>query len=100
PAIVRLADEGDAVAAGVVDSAAAAVAAAVRDCVLLLDPAIVVLGGGVGSADHRLTRQVAERVPAMLHRTGPPNLERARAGSDAGLLGAAYVAWRTTHEVR
>ena len=96
PEIVRRADEGDAVAAGVVDSAAAAVAGAVRDCVLLLDPATVVLGGGVGSADHRLTRQVAERVPAMLHRAGPPTIERARAGSDAGLLGAAYVAWRAT----
>ena len=96
PEIVRGADAGDAVAAGVVDSAAAAVAAAVRDCVLLLDPATVVLGGGVGSADHRLTRQVAERVPAMLHRAGPATIERARAGSDAGLLGAAYVAWRVT----
>jgi glucokinase len=81
------------VAAGVVDSAAAAVARAIRDCVLLLDPATVVLGGGMGSADHRLTRSVAEQVPSLLRRPNPPPVQRARAGPAAGLLGAAVLAW-------
>jgi glucokinase len=88
------ADAGDERALAVVTSAARAVAGAVAAVVQLVDPDLVVLGGGVGTGPGRLPDLVAEAVPAFLHRPGPPPVERALAGADAGLVGAGLVGWR------
>jgi glucokinase len=90
----RLAADGDATAGEIIESAAASVAAALAALVQVLDPRVVVLGGGVGSSGGSLPRRVAEWTPALLHRPAPPRVEPARAGADAGLVGAAVVAWR------
>jgi glucokinase len=73
--------------------AAVAVAHAVAALVQVLDPDVVVLGGGIGTSGGPLPGGVRDAVPALLSRPGPPPVEPAVAGSDAGLLGAALVAW-------
>jgi glucokinase len=73
--------------------AAEAVAHAVAALVQVLDPDVVVLGGGVGTSGGPLPAGVRDAVPGLLARPCPPPVEPARAGADAGLLGAARVAW-------
>ena len=73
--------------------AADAVAHAVVALVQVLDPDVVVLGGGVGTSGGPLQTGVRDAVPRLLARPCPPPVEAARAGADAGLLGAARIAW-------
>jgi glucokinase len=73
--------------------AATAVAHAVAALVQVLDPEVVVLGGGIGTSGGRLPADVRDAVPGLLGRACPPPVEPARTGADAGLLGAALVAW-------
>jgi predicted NBD/HSP70 family sugar kinase len=85
---------GTAGAREVVDSALLAdqadvLAVAIRTVQALLDPELIVLGGGIGCR-----ADVADRVAAALaaHGTPPPRLERSQLGEDAGLLGALALA--------
>ncbi len=91
--VARYADEGDAKARLVVESAAGALAHAMAALVLVLDPAVVVLGGGVGTGTGALSATVQEAVPQLLARRGSPPVEPAVAGPDAGLVGAGLLAW-------
>jgi predicted NBD/HSP70 family sugar kinase len=71
------------------DDQAAVLASAIRAVQALLDPELIVLGGGIGCR-----ADVTERVQNALaaHGTPPPRLERSRLGEDAGLLGALALA--------
>jgi predicted NBD/HSP70 family sugar kinase len=62
---------------------------AIRAVQALLDPELIVLGGGIGCR-----ADVAGRVHDALaaHGTPPPRVERSRLGEDAGLLGALALA--------
>ena len=71
-----------------------AVAHALRACVALLDPDLVVLGGGIGCSDSLLPRLVTEELATLLTRPNPPRVEQAILGARAGLLGAALVGWQ------
>lgn len=84
---------GDEVAAGIISSAASALAYALRDCVLLLDPDLIVLGGGVGTSGGELPAKVRASLPGLLRRPRPPEVVPARAGAEAGLVGAGLAAW-------
>jgi glucokinase len=75
--------------------AAEAVAHAVAALVQVLDPEVVVLGGGIGTSGGPLPAGVRDAVPGLLARPCPPPVEPSRAGADAGLLGAALVAWES-----
>jgi glucokinase len=77
--------------AGAVEAVAHAVAALVQ----VLDPELVVLGGGIGTSGGALPNGVRDAVPGLLARASPPPVVPARAGADAGLLGAALVAWES-----
>ena len=92
--VSRLALAGDPDAEAVVASGAAAVAHAVAALVLVLDPDVVVLGGGVGTGGGPVPARVRAALPRLLARPGAPEVEPALAGGDAGLLGAAHVAWQ------
>lgn len=92
--VARLAGAGHVEAELVVTTAAEAVARAVVSLVQVLDPGVVVLGGGVGAGAGTLPRLVRDLVPSLLTRPDPPAVEPARAGPDAGLLGAGLVAWQ------
>lgn len=80
-------------AMAVLDSAGRAVGTALGWLVGVLDPAVVVLGGGLGSAE-TLAGDAARRAydDTVARRPGPPPLLPARLGAHAGLIGAALAA--------
>jgi glucokinase len=91
--VVRRSTDGDdPVADDIVDSVARALAHALAQVVHLLDPDVIVLGGGLGTSGTRPPRLVAELLPSLLHRPDPPPVEPAVAGPRAGLVGAGLLA--------
>ena len=87
--VFAAADRGDARATALLVDQAAALATAIRAVQALLDPRVIVLGGGIGCRPG-----VAERVREALvaHGTPAPPVEVSRLGEDAGLLGALALA--------
>jgi predicted NBD/HSP70 family sugar kinase len=84
--VFAAAEQGDERARLLLGDQARALATAVRAVQALLDPGLIVLGGGIGCR-----AGVAERVRAALG-TPAPRLEVTRLGEDAGLLGAVALA--------
>lgn len=93
-AVVGRAADGDPVAVKVVDSAAGALAHALAQVVHLLDPEVVVVGGGLGTSGTRLPQLVAKLLPGLLARPDPPPVEFAVAGPRSGLVGAGLLGFR------
>lgn len=90
--IVRRAYAGDAPARHVLTTAGEALGSALADVVSLLDPPIIVLGGGLGCAETPLHQSLrATYDERVARRPSPPPLVRAELGSRAGVLGAALV---------
>ena len=92
--ITAMAAAGQRDALRIVASAASAVAHALGACVAVLDPDLVVLGGGIGCSDSLLPRLAAEELATLLTRPNPPGVVPASLGARAGLLGAALLAWQ------
>ncbi len=91
--VLAAADRGDPAAAEVVTSAARSLAIALGWLVCLLDPAALVLGGGLSQAAGLWAETLASHTErAVASRSGPPSLLRAELGADAGLIGAAAAA--------
>jgi len=95
--IAHRAERGDADADAVVSEQARALALAVVSIISVLDPALVVFGGGIGSR-----RQVVARVEAefsrLTRRTIP--LRISKLGERAGLIGATELARAHAHAER
>jgi glucokinase len=93
--VVALASEGAPDALGVLDELGRWVAVGLADLVNVLDPSVVVLGGGVVDAGDLLLEPVRAHFARMAigagHRRTPP-IEVARLGSSAGAIGAALLA--------
>jgi len=91
--VERLAADGDATAAEVLRTAAEALGHVIGDVVCVLDPAAVVLGGGLGTADGALGRALRSAFSRRLSaRPDAPPLLIAALGPGAGLVGAGLVA--------
>ncbi|MFO1540083.1 MAG: ROK family protein [Chloroflexota bacterium] len=91
-AVVAAARAGDPMAHAVVTSAGAATGAALATLVRLLDPALVVLGGGLAGAGDPWRGALRAALRAGLAgRPHPPRLRRAALGRDAGSVGAALL---------
>jgi glucokinase len=92
--VVEAARAGDAEASAVADEFAWWVAAGIANLVDLLDPSIVVLGGGVVEADDVLLPRIRAAVPrqvlAVEHRPEVP-VVKAHFGERAGAIGAAVL---------
>ena len=93
-AIQARALDGDTAAREVFQRAGRALGRAIRHLVYVLDPHVVVLGGGLGSSDHLARAAMLAELGAGHDRPGFPPVQSARTGADAGLLGAAIVAER------
>ncbi len=93
--IFDLAAEGDSTAAQVVRYTAAVLADALADMCLLLNPQVVVLGGGVGSHAElcRATDALAQR-----HEFARPPLRSSSLGTQAQLHGAVSVSLSAAEE--
>lgn len=93
PAVFAAAAEGEIWASAVLDRSVAVVARLLQNLQLLFDPAVMVVGGGVGLADG-----YRERVEARLADLPPhlkPEIRAAALGKTAGVIGAADLARRT-----
>lgn len=93
--VIARAKGGDPVAARVWGEALDALAIAIAGYTLLLDPTLVVMGGGLAEAGDALLVPLRERVAARLAFRDPPEITRSLLGTAAGTLGAAVLAWRT-----
>lgn len=92
--VIDLAEAGDDVARTVVTTAGAALGAMMAHLVNVLDPEVVVLGGGLGLVGGAYRRAIDDAFRAHiwsdLHRNLP--LVSAQRGVDAGVVGAALFA--------
>lgn len=86
----------DADAAAVWTDAAGALGLALASAALLLDPALIVLGGGLAGAGERLREPVAGALADRLAWRAAPEVRVSPLAGRAGLLGAALLAWQTT----
>src|SRR5580698_181511 len=87
--IFRLLEQGDEVAATVLDTTAHWVALAVVTLQSLLDLELIVFGGSIGVRPE-LYERVQRALPALFSR--PVAIEPSRLGDRAGLIGAAWAA--------
>lgn len=83
----------DAAAARVWQDAVGALALGLATLTLLLDPALVVLSGGLAAADG-LFGPLADALAARLAWRQPPSLRQSLLGDDGALLGAAMLGFR------
>lgn len=86
--IFRLLQEGDPIAAAVLDTTARWVALAVATLQSLLDLELIVFGGSIGVRPE-LYERVRQALPAFFSR--PINIAPSRLGDRAGLIGAVYA---------
>lgn len=94
--VVAAAAKGNEAAVYVVRSAAATLGASIGALVNVLDPALVVLGGGLGLSEglyrETLIASARRHIWWPGHRELP--IVSAKTGADAGWLGAAVAAWQ------
>jgi glucokinase len=97
PAVTAAAQGGDKVAAEAFDQVGRALGAGLADLVNVLDPHLIVIGGGVAEAGELLLGPTSEAYLAALAERGrlpAAPVRMARLGSLAGLVGAADLARR------
>ncbi len=85
---------GEPAAVAVWDDALDALARAIVHYQTLLDPQLVVLGGGLASAGRALFEPLRERIRQWTRFGEPVAVVPAALGEDAGCRGAAIAAWR------
>lgn len=91
--VFAAANGGDAAAAQAVSETASYLATSIASVVNLLDPEVVVVGGGMADAGEAFMETVRAGVNARVHAglTGRVRIEPAGLGNRAGLLGAAML---------
>ncbi|HZT29824.1 MAG TPA: ROK family protein [Bryobacteraceae bacterium] len=94
-AVVAAARRGDALAASVLEDVARYLAMGIANIISLLNPEMVVLGGGLMQAGDLLLPLIRRQVPewAQPFSARAVKIELTRLGEDAGLLGAARLAF-------
>jgi glucokinase len=85
--------DSDPVARAVWVKAIEALALALATTTLLIDPGLIVLGGGLARAGDALLKPLSGRLAARLAWRPPPPLELSALGTDAGWRGAGLLAW-------
>ncbi len=93
--VTELAAAGDHDCEVLVDLLAGALGVGIASLVAVLDPTVVILGGGLSEAGDLLldpTREALAREITGAGRRPPPELRQAALGNDAGLIGAADLA--------
>ncbi|WP_372594121.1 ROK family glucokinase [Actinotalea sp.] len=95
PAITAAAQEGDALAISLLAELGRWIGEGSASVAALLDPALVVIGGGVGAAGDLLLEPTREAYRGALSASGfrpEARIELAAMGNDAGIVGAADLA--------
>ena len=91
--VIDAAKAGDEAAKAVFGGYVQALAVGIINIINMLDPEVIVLGGGVSAAGEFLLNAVREAVkPMMFFKTMPyARIELAQLGNDAGIIGAAML---------
>ena len=91
--VIDAAKAGDAAAKAVFGGYVQALAVGIINIINMLDPEVIVLGGGVSAAGEFLLDAVREAVkPMVFFKTMPyARIELAQLGNDAGIIGAAML---------
>lgn len=100
--VVEAARSGDTEAGVVLDEFAWWLAAGIGNLVDILDPSVVILGGGVMDAADVLLARVVDAVPGQVMGSGhrpPVSIAVASAGEHAGAVGAALIATTSVGDV-
>ncbi len=92
--VARRAAAGEAIAVAVWGEAIQALALALANYATLLDPAMIVIGGGMAAAGDDLFGPLRELLRAQTRFGEPPPVVPAALGDEAGRQGAAIAAWR------
>jgi glucokinase len=92
--VAALAADGDPTAGEVWRGALDALAMSITNYATLLDPELVVIGGGMASAGPSLFDPLRARLAALARFADPPPVVAAALGPEAGRQGAAIAAWR------
>ena len=92
--VIRRAEAGDTVAGRIVSDAITALGRAFVHYVLLMDPELILIGGGLAAASAALLDPLTREVQAGLAWRPAPTISKGRFTADAGLQGAGLLAWR------
>jgi predicted NBD/HSP70 family sugar kinase len=95
-AVFDAARDGDPAARGVVDSVGARVGLAIAAVVPVLDPSLVILGGGIGRSADLLMPSIRRELEAVSPFT--PRIEASSLGEEAELIGAVAFALEAARE--
>jgi glucokinase len=96
--VIALARKGDQAATRVFDDAVTVLGRALVIYTLLMDPELIVVGGGLANAGHALLGPIAEQLrQGLVWRNAPP-LRLAHFGAAAGRIGAALIGWSAWEE--
>lgn len=91
--VISRAAAGDPLAQGVFRDAITALGRALVNYVLIMDPEVIVLGGGLSGAEAALLDPLAREVQGGLAWRSAPTIATGRFAADAGRRGAALLAW-------
>ncbi len=85
--------KGDVLASNVINQACAYLGAGIASAVNLLNPQLVVIGGGVSEGGQGFIRRIEKEVKKRAFPSATKNLKvvRAKLGNDAGFIGAAML---------
>jgi glucokinase len=98
--VISQAAAGDAIANRILQDAIEALGRALVNYVLLMDPELILMGGGMAASGAALLQPLAREVQAGLAWRQAPAISIGRFAGDAGRRGAGLLAWRALQESR
>jgi glucokinase len=98
--VISRAAAGDPVANGIFKDAITALGRALVNYILLMDPEVILIGGGMAASGDALLQPLTREVQAGLAWRMAPTISNGRFGGDAGRRGAGLLAWRALQESR
>jgi glucokinase len=98
--IAEAAGEGDGLACQVMAETGYYIGLALCNCIVLCDPDLIVIGGGIAAAGDLLFEPIRRTVRHRSHISGfdVSKIIPAELGNDAGMYGAAALAWERLEE--
>jgi glucokinase len=98
--VISRAAAGDPVADAIFSDAITALGRALVHYVLLMDPELIIIGGGMAAAGATLIQPLTREVQAGLAWRPAPTISNGKYAGDAGYRGAGLLAWRSLEEAR
>jgi glucokinase len=98
--VISRAAAGDPVAVGIFNDALIGLGRALVHYVLLMDPELIIIGGGMAAAGAALIQPLTREVQAGLAWRPAPTISTGQFAGDAGYRGAGLLAWRSLTEAR